>query len=313
MTTNSGRHDIATLTTVSVVGLVLVGVGWVMQGGSYVPGLLLQIGSSFFLIVPLVLLNRLLERRLQRAEERTRSISDTLTDMRARLNETATRLDELGTLTRQSMTEQQEEDLQAADAVQERLSRPALIDLSKRAADARAISPGGVRTHVSGATLWVRLRTEAGKEDDGAELSYDLEDRAGARLATVQWGEDETPAAVASRLVTELITRSSGPDQHGYDASALNMQLIEAIRIGLAHRAGTADNQLGPLVELVNDQWAIATDGLYCLSQPYRIPVDRITGTSDDWRLYMAQKPWVDANKFSEAYKTAADLYRHAA
>jgi hypothetical protein len=302
-----GRREVVFLAAAGVIGTFLVASGWMIQGESYVPGLLLQIGSSFVLVVPLLLLGRLMERRLRRTEERTLSISRSLTDVRARLDETAMRIAELGTQTRQRMAQQRAEDLQAATTAEERLSQPILVSLLDRATRVQAVAAKGVRVRVPGTAYWLRFLLSPGESGD-TTLTCSVENRAATQAAMFIWAEDEGPDALAHRVADELLVLRAYPGDQVFDASTLYRDLLHTIRTGLERRADASADRLGPLIELANDQWAIAADGLYCLDRPYHIPGDRLADASEDWRRHMAAKPWVDQGKFSEAYTTAVAL-----
>src|SRR5947209_2501782 len=76
------ERNFLVLGSVTVVGIALVGAGWSIQGTSYVPGLLMQLGTSMMLLVPLALLGFMLEDRIRHAEEQLRTTAarlDTLT------------------------------------------------------------------------------------------------------------------------------------------------------------------------------------------------------------------------------------------
>jgi hypothetical protein len=302
------RREIVILSAAAALGAGMVAGGWVILGSSYVPDLLLQVGSSLVLVIPLLFLGRVMESRLRRTEERTRSISASLIDIRSRVDETAMRLDELGALTSQDMARQHAEDLQAADVAEEQFSRVSLRDLVQRAIDRRAIAPDGVRVRVPGTEWWLRLRTDSTRPAEPT-LNCVLEDRSGITAVTLNWAEGQTAAEVTVRLAEELLVRGGYPSEAVFEVSTLFRGLLHTIRTGIQGQASDA-NRLGPLIELPNDQWAIATDGLYSLAWPYHIPADRLTGTHEDWASYMAEMTWVDHDKFIDAYRTALDLYR---
>lgn len=44
-------QSLLVLGAVTVTGIALVAVGWIIQGAAYVPGLLLQLGASMMLLV----------------------------------------------------------------------------------------------------------------------------------------------------------------------------------------------------------------------------------------------------------------------
>ena len=310
------RRDAVILCAAAAVGAISVAGGWIIQGRGYMPSLLLQVGSSLVLVVPLLWLGRLMEARLRRAEERSRAISASLTDIRARVDETATRLGELGALSRQDVAEQHTEDLRAADIAEEQFSRGNLLHLAERAISRHAIARDGVRVRVPGTECWLRLRADSPGAGEKT-LKFILEGRDGATAATIAWAEGETPSGVTARLAEALVACNAHPSENAHlseeasDISAMFRRLLNTIRTGLQHQEPGA-HRLGPLVEMPNDEWAIAEDGLYKLDRPYYIPFGRITNSNEDWDGYMAGITGVDHDKFMDAYRTAIELIPHA-
>lgn len=47
-------------------------------------------------------------------------------------------------------------------------------------------------------------------------------------------------------------------------------------------------------------QWAVCTDGLYCLTTPYDIELSQLV--YDFWPAHMAEKRWVNLSDFRAAY-----------
>src|SRR5438105_380300 len=121
---------------VTVVGIALVGVGWSIQGASYVPGLLMQLGTSMMLLVPLALLGFMLEDRIRHAEEQLRT--------------TAERLDTLTAVTRERLaaSRQQRDDL--FEAARRAPRQDAVRALLEDAGEIGAIDPSGPRVLVPG-------------------------------------------------------------------------------------------------------------------------------------------------------------------
>lgn len=304
----SGRRELAILSAAAAVGAGLIAGGWIIQGRGYIPAVLLQVGSSLVLVVPLLFLGRLMEARLRRTEERTKAISANLTAIGARVDEAATRLDELDALSRQDSARQLAVDLQAVDNAEKQFSRSVLADLTERAISRRAIATGGVRTQVPGTEYWLRLRADT-TGAGGPALSCSLERRDATNAVTVTWAEGQASAAISARLAEELTARHAYTDQDAFNASAVFRELLNTIRTGLQHQAPEA-RKLAPLIELPNNQWAITVDGLDSLGQQYHIPASRLTDTNEDWSSYMTGLPWVDHDKFMEAYRTATELYR---
>lgn len=59
-----------------------------------------------------------------------------------------------------------------------------------------------------------------------------------------------------------------------------------------------------PVIERVGD-WAICTDGLYCLSTKYEITVARL---EEDWHEHMSAKTWINESDFMKALDRARSL-----
>jgi hypothetical protein len=63
-------------------------------------------------------------------------------------------------------------------------------------------------------------------------------------------------------------------------------------------------NELPPILFRFGD-WAVTTDGLYCLTHDYVIVYQRF---HEDWNEHMSEKTWINMDDFSRAYSTAEFL-----
>jgi hypothetical protein len=75
--------------------------------------------------------------------------------------------------------------------------------------------------------------------------------------------------------------------------------------------------QLDMPIRYINAQWAVTGYGIECIaSQAYEIPKDRLDeerpGTEGlpDWPLHMAEKEWVDIERFIAAFEQALKHHR---
>lgn len=64
---------------------------------------------------------------------------------------------------------------------------------------------------------------------------------------------------------------------------------------------------LPPLVDRRGD-WAICTDGIYCLTSSYPIGASRLD--EQDWEAHMSEKDWVNMSDFRAALNRAKSLRR---
>jgi uncharacterized membrane protein len=298
---SKGRHDrsdrfmaairdrsVLALAAVTVAGITLVASGWVIQGQAYVPGLLMQLGTSMMLLVPLALLGFILENRMRRAEEQIRA--------------TAAQLDTLTAVTRQRLAEhrQQREDL--FSAANRNPTQEMLRSLLGEAVEVGAIAAGGARVQLPGHPIRVRFRP------DDADVAAQAEEPDGTALGLVPWHAGEPVTIFAERLAARLRAVDRYPGDSSFDPTALLQRLLKLVQLGIEARTGERARDLGPLIETPNEQWAISSEGLFSLQRPYHIPVRRIIGSHEDWPRYMRTQAWVDAAAFDEAYLLARQL-----
>src|SRR5215475_6674180 len=96
-------------TAVTVTGLAMIAAAWPLRNTSYWSGLLLQVGGTLSLLVPLLLLGRMLERWVERRESRGGIIPSDLSEIPPRIHTGAAELDARGQLTRQHLVDRHQE------------------------------------------------------------------------------------------------------------------------------------------------------------------------------------------------------------
>ncbi|MEU8547199.1 hypothetical protein AB0C81_09375 [Streptomyces roseoverticillatus] len=321
--------DIAVLTLATLGGLALVVWGWLMQGAEYTPGLLLQFGSSLVLIVPLIVLGRVLERRMQRTQD---ALSSDLADIQAQMRAARARLDTLGETSRDGLLDRHRRRELLLREAERAPTAERLASLLHEAAGLQAVDDGGVRTRLPGSDLWLRLdlrRTAAepnqpnqpnqqnqaqpGRSADET-LHLTLEDRGGEAASGTVWARDEQASAVARRLTARRTGAVPGRASTGTAATALRdidgllRLLVATLRTAIAARTGQEPQDLGRLIELPNEQWAISADGLWCRQRYFHIRTEQLLDARQDWRRYTLTKSWVDREHFLDAYRTAHAL-----
>jgi hypothetical protein len=281
-------RSILVLGSVTFVGAALVAVGWVIQGRAYVPGLLLHLGTAMMLLVPLALLGFVLERRLRRAEEQIRA--------------TAAQLDTLTAVTRQRLSEHQRQRDELFGAAKRDPAQGMIRVLLGEAVEMGAIVAPGVRVQLPGSSLRLRFRPE------DTDVVAQVEEMEGKALGSVPWRDGEAAGIFAERLAAHLKALDRYPGDSGFDPSAVLQQLLKLVQLGVEARTGERSHDLGPLIEIPNEQWAISSDGLFSLQRPYHILAQRIVGSHEDWPRYMRTQAWVDIPAFDEAYLLARRL-----
>jgi hypothetical protein len=223
-------HDLVVPVVATLTGLAMVLGGWALQGAEYLPTMLLQLGSSLVLVVPLLLLGRLLEGRMRRTEKRTELISSSLADVHAQMRQTAAELDALGRVTLKTVVDRHERrrlllEEAARDPTHEHV-RLLLTD----AAHIRAIDIGGVRVRAHEGALWLRFCSGANAQ----EVAVIAEARDGTTRTEVAWREDETLGVLAAALARHL-RRDEALTGHLPAAEILRLrQLVATIGTAMA-------------------------------------------------------------------------------
>lgn len=281
-------RSVVALASVTVAGISLVAAGWAIQGQAYVPGLLMQLGTSMMLLVPLALLGFILENRMRRAEEQIRA--------------TAAQLDTLTAVTRQRLAEHRRQREDLFSAANRNPTQDMLRLLLDEAVEVGAITAAGARVQLPGHPVRVRFRP-----DDTAIVAQ-AEEPDGTVLGLVTWQAGEPATTFAEHLAARLRAVDRYPGDTSFDPAAVLAQLLKLVQLGIEARTGERARDLGPLIEIPNEQWAISSEGLFSLQRPYRIPAQRIVGSHEDWPRYMRTQAWVDPAAFDEAYVLARQL-----
>ncbi len=281
-------RSVLVLGSVTLVGVTLVAIGWVIQGQSYVPGLLMQLGTAMMLLVPLALLGFVLEQRLHRAEEQIRA--------------TAAQLDTLTAVTRQRLSEHQRQRDELFGAAKRDPAQGMIRVLLGEAVEMGAIVAPGARVQLPGSSLRLRFRP------DDTDVVAQVEELEGKALGSVPWHDGEAAGIFAERLAAHLKALDRYPGDSGFAPSTVLQQLLKLVQLGVEARTGERSHDLGPLIEIPNEQWAISSDGLFSLQRPYHILAQRIVGSHEDWPRYMRTQAWVDIPAFDEAYLLARRL-----
>jgi hypothetical protein len=286
-------RSVLVLGFVTFLGVALVAAGWIIQGRAYVPAALLTLGASLMLLVPLAMLGFMLERRMRHAEEQ--------------IHAAAVRLDTLTAVTRERLTENQRQREELFEKAKRDPSQEIMFALLGDALQIGAIAPSGVRVQVPETSLRLRFRTE-----DGRVLTQ-VEELDGTPMEAVHWNAGETADVFAQRLSQHLKAIVHHPGKRAFDPSTVFRRLLDTLDLGVKARTGDRPRDLGHIIEIPNEQWAISAEGLFSLAAPYSIPKGRIIDSHENWSRHMRTLAWVDAAAFDEAYRLARQLLRREA
>jgi hypothetical protein len=222
----------------------------------------------------------------------------------AQIRATAAQLDTLTATTRQQLSEHRRQREELFGTAKQDPAQGTIRTLLDEAVQIGAIVPAGARVKMPGSQLRLRFRPS------DTDVLVRIEDLDGSILGEVPWHADEEARIFAQRLVAHLQAIDRYPGDSGFDPTAVLQKLLKLVQLGVESRTGERPRDLGPLIEIPNEQWAISADGLFSLQRPYHIQAQRIVGSAEGWPQYMRTQSWVDAGAFDEAHLLAQHLLK---
>lgn len=286
-------RSVLVLSSVTLAGIALVTAGWLAQGSTYVPLLLLQLGGSLVLLVPLALLGLMLEDRVRRAEDQIR--------------ETAVQLSTLTAVTRHQLAEANHRREDLFNKARRAPNQHDLHAILSDASDVGAIAAEGVRVTIPPTSLRLRFRLSE------RDINTQIEELDGTILAAFEWKAPEPVSVFTKHLVDNLRKLDRHSVSSTFDPGWSLQRLLEVVQAGIESRIGARSNDLGHLIEMPNNEWAVSEEGLFSLRRPYHISAQRIFDSHENWPDYMRTQTWADVAPFDEAYRLAKLLLRKAA
>ena len=321
-------EDAAAVTRrMTIALLVVLGAGAILVGalveGSYAQGLLLNLGTGVLLfavlyLVQLRILDRVVEAETQH-QDSVRELTREVDEVREAVRSTEARLGELGDQTRSILDERLKATADAFEAFRANVTCETTLVILQEAVRVGGISRNGVRVAIPDARCWLRFSGLAGTAEPATggpskqiqAVWLEIEEMDGSRLGDIYWEAPTTAAEVMAQLAQRLqqLGRFPGTSHFSPDDIFLALQEVLDIAVSVRTRTRGIPGDLGPLIEVPNDQWAITEDGLECLERPYVITKDRLDA---NWSKQMSSKPWVDMDQFDWAFAVAQSLLQPA-
>lgn len=255
-------------------------------------------------MVPLLLLGRTLERWVERRESRGGIIPSDLSDIPPRIHAAADEFDARGQLTRQQLVDRHQERERLFVLAEREPTQTRIRQLLRYTSDIEAIPKSGLRVGLRLLPVWLRFR--AG--DSATDIAITVEDRAGRVIADGSWAPEQPERALLAEVARLTKQKVSVVRRREETPPVLN-RLVAALRLAASARTGSRGHDLGQLVEVVNEQWAISSDALFCLDRYYRVPASQLVDARLDVRQHVLAKPWVRRDLFEEAFQTATALF----
>jgi hypothetical protein len=303
------------ITTAGVAALIAS--GFLDGDGEWVSSLLLDTGTVLLLALPLLLVERLFERRVEQVERDTAAQVAGVRDEVATVREdVAAALGRLQDQTDARLGEQREADEATVEQARQDVSYEnvrRLLDVANRL---RAVSSAGVRVPVSGA-LGPRVKFHEftvirALGPEGKEFSASVVDVEGQDLAArAVWSPNERGPEVFAALVESWQRQGTYPGQGFLDTDSVFEGLITTLAMVIARRRQGAQQSLGPIIERISEHWVLTERGMEHLGfPPYVIDAAKVRDQPAITRDHMLEKTWVLAQEeeFRNSFQ-AATLY----
>ena len=304
-----GTQRLAMAALMTVLGLVLIGLGWVYKS-PWQQALFLNAGVAMGLFTALHFFQRMvLEREVVaiRSEqvEQALLIGELGTEVEA-VRKEVTALSALGEATRELLARQVVDERSVIDAFRASPSRKATQELLACARRIDAVSETGIRIHLRNTGAYVRFVP--------VDLALPLmmvhiEDSNCEPYATVRW-KIQPPEQLFAEIAVALKKRGEYPGDEAFDSQGTMTALADAVELAIDAKSGRgrASSNLGAVIEVVNVNWAVTDDGLEFLgSKPFVIECSRLHEAG--WLEHVRGKVWANFDEFVDAYRAACAVF----
>ncbi|MEU7171275.1 hypothetical protein ABZ949_07275 [Micromonospora tulbaghiae] len=296
------------IATVIGVGTLLAGFALTSDGiGDWTSGVLVNIGASVILVVPIYLLTKRLDERIERVGSETQSSVRALADRVETFEQgVERRIDEVASSVASRLAQESRADAEAFDALGSAPSRDAVLRALERANELGLISQRrGPRVCVSGdRQLFVQISFNENPDyfRGEEEISFTVEGYDGTALEVVPWSDKDDVEAVLVRLGRVLQRKTAEPH---LDVKALFEGLTAALMVA------QSDPDRRPIWQLCPPQWAVTEHGIITYGNAPNYGVS-IKALARDSHLagHLADKTWVESDSLEEAVSVALSLDR---
>jgi hypothetical protein len=273
-------------------------------------GLLVNTGTATALFAPLLMLTQLFERRLARSERQTTSqVEDLAQEIASVRQGVAAALEALSGAAVTRLAAERAPDLRTIDDLKEHPTRLGVARALALGEKFRITSSRGPRVRIFDTSLYARWTLQDPAEPDISHVLVTIEDVDGSLFSTIPWIGEQTAEDLAVEIGRLLQRNDQYPGDIAYHPGLMFAELHRLLELGYRTKTGANGlvEDLGRLVELVRDQWAITDTGITAIDgRHYRISLQRLNEIN--WDAHMRDKPWVDIAAFRYAFETAASL-----
>ncbi|MFF4198282.1 hypothetical protein [Nonomuraea sp. NPDC001831] len=301
---------------ICLMGLLCVWGSWSIQDQSWPSGVLVEIGATFLLFGPLLLIQKRTERRLnevqdvqtviqQRQEETATEISALSDELALTKDELQATREELSARVMERLNEARREDELAFEAVDKAPSVASVAGALNRAQTLGLVAQRGPRVEIFDTSTY--LRFDFIEDDEGGwVVELFIEDQDGAPIDAIGWHKEERAEDILVTLGEKLLANRLYPGDRDFDSAQIFADLSSLLKI--AHSKSSGYNPLGRVIQICPPQWAVTETGIKTIKDSsYGIPASRLH--EDDWLDHMRGKVWVDYDSFSQALQDAIALF----
>jgi hypothetical protein len=271
-------------------------------------GLWLNLGAASLLFVALYVVERaVLDRRVEQARvEIGDAVDRQLGELRS---EMGVSIGELERRFADQIQQREQDDQTLLDAFHEQPTAATTSDMLARATALGAVSSDGPRVEIP--NIYERVRFAP---DGNGGVKVILERWNTEPIKTVPWDEGWDASSMFLHVAEALQAEGLYPGEGSFSPDRMLTQLAETVRIAVGARTarGTAPHDLGPVIELIGQGWAVTEDGLEALGNN-RYVIERHRVHEQDWYRHMSKKSWVDADEFYWALLTARAVFAESA
>lgn len=302
---------VSSITLAAGVALLLVSAA-INHAHAWAAGLLVNIGTTVLLVVPLIVLAQLFEWRLVRAQQRTsaqvQTLSAELDNVRKEVSDV---LQQLNADTVRHLAEQRVPARTYIDSIKSDPSRTGIACALRAAESMHLFTMRGPRVAVPGTPIFARWENVGVDQSPGQDdVMVTLERDDGSEVAQCIWPREQSALDFSVRLGNLLRDTGHYPGDAAYRPGLMFDELYRIFDLGYRHatRDQGITSTLGPIVQLVGKQWVITDQDIVTSDNwgQYSIPLSRLDDL--DWDEHMRGKPWVRIEEFRLALDTAKAL-----
>jgi hypothetical protein len=304
---------------ITLAGLAAIFLSWRLEGEEEWPSsALLEIGAVLLLLVPLLLFERLFERRVERVERETaEQVAGVREEVATARAEVAAALGEVQESTEARLAERRASDQATVNRARDYLSLENVTRLLELAQRLGAVSSGGVRVPIPNASSRIKFEkvhmAHGASGDVWEEFWVSIVDAEGERGPRVTWQPEELGPDVMVNLIEVWQRAGTYPGEGFLNAKVIFEGLIETLDMVIERRRAGGERSLGPMLERTSEHWALTDRGMEHLGAlPYIIDAEKIRDDPEPTRDHMLEKPWVRDREaeFRESFEVARTYFQ---